>query len=127
LKYITTDLIEINVCKKRRKQYAGNMGERLKAGDWTNLPHRLTHLKERNHIVTRPGCEADYSPPPSAEVKKRGAVHHLLLYISVARCLLVLMKRNLVKHREHFTFTLNQNGFSINMPWRCGLDWSGSG
>jgi hypothetical protein len=47
--------------------------------------------------VKRQGREADHSPPPSAQVKMRGAIHPLPQYVFMSWCL--------VKHRDNFTFT----------------------
>jgi hypothetical protein len=47
--------------------------------------------------VHQPGCEADHSPPPSAEVKNAWSYTSTPQYIFMAWCL--------IKHRDNFTFT----------------------
>jgi hypothetical protein len=49
--------------------------------------------------VKRPGCEADHSPPSSAEVKNAWSYTSTPQYVFMAWCL--------VKHRDNFTFTFN--------------------
>jgi hypothetical protein len=46
-----------------------------------------------------PGGKADYSPPPSAEVKNAWSYTSTPQYVFMAWCL--------VKHRDNFTFTLH--------------------
>jgi hypothetical protein len=48
--------------------------------------------------VKEPGCQANHSVPPSAEVKKTWIYTFTPLYVFMAECL--------VKHRDNFTFTL---------------------
>jgi hypothetical protein len=47
--------------------------------------------------VKRPGCEADYSPPSSAEVKNAWSYTFTHQYVFMAWCL--------VKHKHSFIFT----------------------
>jgi hypothetical protein len=51
--------------------------------------------------VKRPGREADYSPPTSAEVKNAWSYTSTPQYVFMAWCL--------VKHRDNFTFTYVTN------------------
>jgi hypothetical protein len=47
--------------------------------------------------IRRPGCEAEHSPPSSAEVKNACSYTSTPQYVFMAWCL--------VKHRDNFTFT----------------------
>jgi len=61
--------------------------------------------------IRRQGCEADQSPPSSAEVRRRGAIPLLPQY--------VFMASYLVKHGDNFTFTFI---LDVMRPWRWWED-----
>jgi len=47
--------------------------------------------------VNQPGCEAEYSPPSSTEVKNMWSCTSTSPYVFIALCLM--------KHKDYFTFT----------------------
>jgi hypothetical protein len=61
--------------------------------------------------VKRPGCEADHSPPTSAEVKKCGSIHLLSHTLSWRNAWLV-------KHRANFTFSFTSIIPMYTFVWR---------
>jgi hypothetical protein len=69
--------------------------------------------------IKRPGCEADHSPPSSAEIKNAWSYTSTPQYVFMAWCL--------VKHKDNFTFLIascTEHAQEMLLEWRNLWKWS---
>jgi hypothetical protein len=72
--------------------------------------------KGSSYGVKRSECEADNSPPSSAEVKKAWSYTSIPQHVFMAWCL--------VKHRDNFTFTFHYIIILLSIPMHTKLSLS---